>query len=362
MKITLLSGYLFRQFVSPFLASYAGICTIILVTHIFERMSAFIQGRATLGAVAGYLATMMPLQCLEALPVAVLMAILFVLGSLQRSNEIVAMTTGGIPPERCFKVFFATGLALSLLGMAAHETFIPKATHYSRLVYHTRINHLGEWRQVNFDNKVVSGSDGRLWYFGRLNTDSGQVNSPIVDSYVNGELKWQVSALAAKKVPEGWLFQKGVLREYGEHGARLVSNRLFDQRAFPYSETPDGLVPVEIHAEELNAVALRSYIRRMKALGLPTRRLEVELYAKLALPLASFVVMCLGIPLALVRRTSRVRAVVYTLALSFFYLGLVQFGKALAQNLVSPWVGAWLANGACLMLSAILWFRRRAMV
>jgi len=362
MKMSLLSRYLFDQFVSPFLASYGGICTIILVTHIFERMSAFIQGRATLGAVLGYLATMMPLQCLEALPIAVLMAILFVLGSLQRSNEIVAMTTGGIPPEKCFGVFFATGLCLSLLGMAANETFIPKATHYSRLVYHTRIDHLGEWKQVNFDNKIVSGDEGRFWYFARLNTDSGQVNGPIVDSYEGGVLKKQVSAMTARRVSEGWVFEKGAQREYEDRGANLASNQLFDQQVFPYTETPENLVPVEIHPEELNALGLKSYIRRMKSLGLPTRHLEVELYAKLALPLASFVVMCLGIPLALVRRTSRVRAVVYTLGLSFFYLGLVQFGKALAQSWVSPFAGAWLANGTCMILSVFLWFRRRAMV
>jgi len=362
MRITILSRYLFRQFVSPFFASYAGICTMILVTHIFERMSAFIEGKATLGAVAGYLATMMPLQCLEALPVAVLMAILFVLGALQRSNEIVAMTTGGIPPERCFGVYFATGLVLSLLGMAAHETLIPRATHYSKLVYHTRINHLGEWKQVNFDNKVVAGEEGRFWYFRRLSTSSGDVMGPIVDTYKDGRLVEQASALTASHVPEGWLFQKGTMRRYGSGGAELASIESFDKRLFPYAETPDGLVPSDVNSEELNFVGLKAHIRRMKALGLPTRRLEVELYAKLAIPLASFVVICLGIPLALVRRTSRVRAVVYTLVLSFFYLGLVQFGKALAQNWVSPWAGAWLANGACLTLGAALWVRRRVMV
>jgi lipopolysaccharide export system permease protein len=362
MRMTLLSRYLFKQFIPPFFASYAGICTMILVTHIFERMNAFIEGKAALGAVAGYLSTMMPLQCLEALPIAVLMAILFVLGALQRSNEIVAMTTGGIPPEKCFGVFFATGLALSLLGMLAHETFIPRATHYSKLVYHTRINHLGEWKQVNFDNKVVSGAEGRFWYFRRLNTSSGDVMGPIVDTTQDGRLTEQAGAVSAKRVPEGWLFQKGTLRRYGNGGAELTSNEPFETRLFPYAETPDGLVPSDINSEELTFVGLETHIRRMKALGLSTRRLEVELCAKLALPLASFVVICLGIPLALVRRTSRVRAVVTTLVLSFFYLGLVQFGKALAQNWVSPWVGAWLANGACLTLGAVLWFRRRVMV
>ena len=362
LRTTILSRYLFRQFIPPFLASYGGVCTIILVTHIFERMGAFIEGRATFGTVVGYLATMMPLQCLEALPIGVLMAILFVLGSLQRSNEIVAMTTGGIAPEKCFGVFFATGLALSLLGLVANETFIPKATHYSNLVYHTRITHLGQWKQVTYDNHVVSGTGGRLWFFVRLNTNSGLVSRPVVDLYDDGQLKAQVNAASAKRVPEGWLFTNGALREYDEGGANLVSNQVFEQRVFPYSEMPDGLIPFEVHPEEMNSLALKSYIRRLKDLGLPTRRLEVELYANGALPLASFVVICLGIPLALVRRTSRVRAVVYTLVLSFFYLGLVQFGKALAQNLVSPLAGAWLANGVCLMLSAVLWFRRRSMV
>ena len=106
MRFSILSRYVFRQFIPPFLAGFSGICTLILVTQVFERMAKFIEGKATLGAVLGYLATMMPLQGLEALPVAVLMAILFVLGSLQRSNELVAMMSGGIPPERCLGIFF----------------------------------------------------------------------------------------------------------------------------------------------------------------------------------------------------------------------------------------------------------------
>lgn len=361
MKMKLLSRYLFTQFVPPFLASYAGICTMILVTHIFERMDKFIEGKATLGVVVGYLSTMMPLQCLEALPVAVLMAILFVLGSLQRSNELVAMMTGGIPPEKCFGVFFSIGLSLSLLGMICHETFIPRATHYSKLVYHTRIQRLGEWRQVNYDNKVVMGEGVRFWYFKRLSTDSGQLDWPFVDSYKDGDLVEQLYARQGNKSPQGWTFKQGVVRKYAGGGLDLLSNEAFTEKVTPYTESVESLVPVDVHPEEINFIQLKGRIRRMKALGLPTRKLEAELYAKLALPFASFVVICLGIPLALIQRTSRVRAVVYTLILTFFYFGLVQFGRAMAQSLISPWVGAWLANGTCLTLSVFLWFRRRAL-
>lgn len=360
--MTILNRHLSRQFLSPFLAGYVGICTMILMTHIFERMDKFIEGKATLVTVVGYLSTMMPLQCLEALPVAVLMALLFVLGSLQRSNELVAMATGGIPPEKCLGVFFFIGLVLSLLGMLAHETFIPRATHYSKEVYRTRIRRIGEWKQVNYDNKVVAGEDGRFWSFKRLNTDSGQVDRVAVDTYHDGRLVEQLFALSGQKVKEGWVFQRGAVRRYGEGGLELLANDLFDQKVMPYPESADGLVPLELHPEEVNYANLERHIRRMKALGLPTRRLETELYAKVALPFASFVVICLGIPLGFVRRTSRVRAVVYTLALSFAYFGLVQFGRAMAQSLLSPLAGAWLANGTCLIFGTFLWFHRRTMV
>jgi lipopolysaccharide export LptBFGC system permease protein LptF len=45
--------------------------------------------------------------------------------------------------------------------------------------------------------------------------------------------------------------------------------------------------------------------------------------------------------------------------LTLFYLGFMQFGKAMAQRLIPPWAGAWLGNVVFIAIGTILWIRMR---
>jgi len=109
----------------------------------------------------------------------------------------------------------------------------------------------------------------------------------------------------------------------------------------------------------MNFSMLKRHISRLNALGLPVRALEVELMMKLAFPFACLVVICLGIPLALRSKGSKALGIAEGGVLTLFYLGFVQFGKALAQRLIPPWTGAWLGNILFLSLAIFLWLRLR---
>jgi lipopolysaccharide export system permease protein len=80
---------------------------------------------------------------------------------------------------------------------------------------------------------------------------------------------------------------------------------------------------------------------------------------KLAFPFACFVVTFLGIPLALQGKGSPAIGIAAGLVLTLFYLGFMQFGKAMAQRLIPPWAGAWLGNFVFLCIGLYLWWRMR---
>ena len=68
--------------------------------------------------------------------------------------------------------------------------------------------------------------------------------------------------------------------------------------------------------------------------------------AKLAYPFTNLIICALGIPIALrLRKSSRVVAFCAALALSFFFLWMMEVGRTLGvSGTLPPLAAAWLAN------------------
>ena len=357
--MSILNRYILKQFVKPFLASFAALCCLIFVSQIFDRLDRFLADGVSLAHVIGFLLTSLPFQALQILPVACLLGTLFVVGNLSRTREYIAGLAGGLPPEKFLAGLFWAGFGISCIALIANETFIPPATSYARSVFREKIRRLGDWQPEIHRNLIVAGADGRLWSAQVLNESLQTMDRVIVDQFSGGGLASQVNASSAQWRNDGWIFHNGVVRTYGEGGITVENNRMFIEENFPYSEKLSDFVLQEPQPEEMTFKKLQRHIRRMETLGVPVRPLQVELMMKLAFPFACFVVTFLGVPLALQGKGSRAMGIAAGGILTLLYLGFMQFGKAMAQRLIPPWTGAWLGNVVFLAVGLFLWWRMR---
>ncbi len=357
--MSLLNRYILKKFLRPFLASFAALCLVVFVAQVFERLDRFLSEGVNMAHVLGYLLTSLPFQALQVLPVACLLATLFVVGHLARTREYIAGLAAGLPPERFLGGLFLAGFLISVAALVANETFVPPLTNYARTVYREQIRHLGDWDNKMFTDLFVAGAEGRLWSAKTFAQDTGRMGRVIVDSYAGERLHEQIDAASAQWSKEGWMFSRGVVRIYELDGTSLAAQEKFDKKLFPFQESPSDFALQEPQPEQMNYKSLQRHIQRLSALGVPIRDFEVELYMKMAYPFACLVVVVLGIPLALRGRGSHVKGVAAGLVLAFAYLGCMQFGKAMAQRLIPPWSGAWMANLIFLSVGLFLWWRMR---
>lgn len=357
--MSILNRYILKKFMRPFIASFAALCILLFVSQLFDRLDRFLQEGVDIGHVLGFLITSLPFQALQVLPVACLLATLFVVGNLARTREYVAGLAGGLAPEKLVGGLFWAGLALSAIGLIANETVVPPATHYSRTVYRENIRRLGEWRQAVFTDLFVAGADGRVWAAKFFSASDGVMDRVIVDTYDGVRMAEQVDALSARWTPEGWVFGNGVRRVFSADGLSIASVEPFTVLQTAYRERPGDLATNEPQPEEMTFQALKRHIRRLDSLGVPVRALEVELMMKLAFPFSCFVVIFLGVPLALKGKGSKGIGIAAGAALTLLYLGFMQFGKALAQRMLPPWAGAWIGNFIFLVIGGLLWVRMR---
>src|SRR5205823_10043758 len=91
----LFDRYITRNFLQAYLYCIVGFIAIWLIFDISDSISSFFDLHFTFGRVLEFYATQVPQILVILLPVALLLALLFVLGRMSRANEIVSMLTAG---------------------------------------------------------------------------------------------------------------------------------------------------------------------------------------------------------------------------------------------------------------------------
>lgn len=357
MKI--LVRYVLSKFLKPFLAAFSALCILIFVSQLFDRLDRFLNEGVGVFHILGFLITSLPFQAMQMMPIACLLGTLFVVGNLSQTREYSAGLAGGIPPERFLSGLFWAGLGLSILVFVANETFVPPTTHYARTVFREKIRRLGEWRPQVINDFFAAGLDGRLWSIKSFDSLNGRMERVIVDTYENSLMKSQIDAKSATWTTESWLFNEGVIRTFRPDGISIQNIEQFKERSIGFREKPSDFIVTEPEPEEMTYKQLKKHIRRLSALGVSVRHLEVELMMKLAFPFACLVVTFLGVPLALKAQGSKAMGIAAAGLMTLFYLGFIQFGKALAQRHIPPWMGAWLGNIVFMAIALFLWARMK---
>src|ERR1700745_2098334 len=106
----ILDRYVISNFLQVYFYCIAGFISIWLIFDISDNISTFIDEHVGLTLVARYYATQVPQVFIILLPVALLLALLFTLGRMSRSNEIVSMLTAGVSLARILARLLSLGL------------------------------------------------------------------------------------------------------------------------------------------------------------------------------------------------------------------------------------------------------------
>src|SRR5438067_98096 len=113
----LLDRYTVRNFLQAYFYCIAGFLSIWLVFDISDNISVFIDKHFSLIHAIEFYLTQLPQILVILLPVSLLLALLFSLGRMSRTNEIVSMLTAGVSLSRFLLPLMAIGVATSLIAL-----------------------------------------------------------------------------------------------------------------------------------------------------------------------------------------------------------------------------------------------------
>src|SRR5436190_15658646 len=156
----LLDRYVIRNFLQAYFYCIAGFLSIWLIFDISDNISTFIDQKFGFALTVKYYATQIPEVFIILLPVSLLLALLFSLGRMSRTNEIVSMLTAGVSIPRVLAPLIGIGLLTVAASFALNYSLAPHAEMAKKNFIATARSHQYSIQGQIFRNRT----DLRTWF------------------------------------------------------------------------------------------------------------------------------------------------------------------------------------------------------
>ena len=154
------------------------------------------------GACSNTISTQLPQILVTLLPVALLLALLFSLGRMSRSNEIVSMLTAGVSIPPCYCPLICAGVLTAIGGTVLNYSLAPHA----ELARRTFLEDPGEGRQA----RGISGqifrnrTDNRTWFIQHFSAGAERIHHRAGScNRMSGIISSEIHRDRARALPPG---------------------------------------------------------------------------------------------------------------------------------------------------------------
>jgi len=349
----LLDRYVLRNFLEPFFLCFFGFLAIWLVIDLSDNGPDFIEAKASLKAVFGFYITQLPQIVLISLPVGLLLALLFSLSKMSRSNEIISMLTAGCSVTRVIFPLLVIGTLSSVGLLALSYELAPRAEAVKKVA----LEQIAKGKR-SMERDAIEGllfrdrQTRRTWFVRKMRVGSPELDDVhITQQDESGGItrKWYANRATWDPRTSYWTLRRGKRVDFDADG-NVTHESLFpsDHRTITgWNETPERIASSNLDAQNLTVPELRAYLKfnaDFPPVQLAPYRTLLE--HRFAVPWSCLVVVFIAAPLGIV--FSR-RGVLGGVASSIF----IFFGMIFATNLflalgkggrVSPWLAAWAPN------------------
>jgi lipopolysaccharide export system permease protein len=361
--MTILDRYVLRKFAAPFAYCFFGFNGVWLVFDLSEHLPDFVKGRATPAQLAEYYASQLPEIVVVSIPLAMLLALLYSLAAMSRSNEIISMLGAGRSVLRIIAPLLGAGVFLSLVVAFFNYESAPRASGVKKEYISAIVNGVKRQKMLSahlFRNR----EDFRTWFVGSMPAGGGAIeNVQIIQQDAAGEILEQWLARRAEFDPyqSRWIL-RDARHSAPDPGGGPAAIGLKDSIVIDgWSETPWRVASSMVKPDFLSVPELQDYLEFNS--DFPDKRLapyRTHLHYRWAVPAACFFVVFVAAPCGIVYSRRGVLGGV-ALAIALFFLLVfashlfIAFGKA---GRVSPFTAAWGPLGFFFVAGVyLLWLR-----
>ncbi|HUI10328.1 MAG TPA: LPS export ABC transporter permease LptG [Bacteroidota bacterium] len=345
MKI--LDRTIIRQFLSTAAFSLVAVLLVFIVIDVMEKLDDFIDKQATWGIIIQYYIFFIPEIIKLIIPVAMLLASLFVTARLSTQNEITAMKSSGISLYRIMAPYVAVALVVSALSVYFNGWVVPLANQkkfsIERVYLHKDV--------VNASGANIYIQDTRtrilsLGYFDDARNVATRVSiqdfSPTDPTVMTDRM--DAVSMAWDSTSRSWTLTNCTCRWFDGDSERIRQYGVLPAGQLHFD--PEDLRKKQEKPDEMDYYTLEDFIRSQEEAGQDVSRWLVDFYSKISFPFASVIVVLFGVPFASQKRRGGVGVQLgISLLICFIYLIFMKVSQVFGYNGdINPLLTAWSAN------------------
>lgn len=259
-----LDRYVLSNFLVPFAYCFLGFIAIWLVFELNDDGRDFVEAKVPVAEIALFYATQLPQIVLLSLPVGLLLALLFALSRMSRSNEIISMLSAGVSIPRIIAPLLACGLVATAVNFWLSYDLAPRseATRKERLEQMTR----GKSKFKSLGGQLFRNrADRRLWYVQSMSLVENELKQVhIVQEDAEGNIAVRYYARRAYFSPDTaeWRLRDGLETRFDKTGD-IISREDWqgESRIFEgWSETPYRIASAAFDPQTMGVTDLDKFL------------------------------------------------------------------------------------------------------
>jgi lipopolysaccharide export LptBFGC system permease protein LptF len=292
----------------------------------------------------------MPAIMLIVLPIGLLLALLFSLSRMSRTNEIISQLTAGLSVVRVLMPLFVVGIVLTGVVWYLNQELAPHAAAIKKVA----LEQIAKGRKTMQQDAIEAHlfkdrQTGRTWYIEKYRMGSNSLQGIVViqqDEKGNVLKKWYAKRADWDPRTGNWGLLRGIYLEFDPEGNETKRDSFLEYGRVikDWSETPWRISSSNFEPQNLSASELREYLKQNHDFPPPSLApYRVYLENRQAYGWCCFVAVLLGGPLGITfsRRgaVGSIAAALFTFVSLFF---LNDFFTALGKGMhLTPWAAAW---------------------
>ncbi|MEX1049376.1 MAG: LptF/LptG family permease [Akkermansiaceae bacterium] len=357
--------YIASEFAGIFGVCLSALVMIWLLIDLGDKIGDFREAEQVLRTIGLFYGTRAPAILLLLLPYSLLLALLYSLGKLSGSREIIAMIQSGRSVIRVTLPLLVAGIFLSLFSLGLNYHWGPVSEGLR-----------GEILEASSGKKPIQASNvlfrdpsnRRLWLIGEFPRDY-HTGGPLRDVQItttraDNSLESRISASSARWDPGDarWTFENAVVGEFRPNEPTLFKSHTEPLIIEGWAETPWQLIKPGLSPALLGIPDLSGWLaaHAKRAPFTDPAPYQTQWHFRWALPFTCLVTVLLATPLGIhFARRGAGGGVFFAVALAGLMLLFSTISVALGEaGALAPWQAAWLPNASFALLGLYL-FRRR---
>jgi len=350
----ILTAYLTKQLFKLTGACLSVFVAIYMIIDFIENIDDFMEAEAELMGIVSYLVYKIPHVVVQMLPVAVLIGVIILFSRMKRKNEITALKASGMSTFQISLPLLGAGLLLSGGAFLFSELVVPYTSSKSETARNLETE--------GYTSKRLYGryhiwyrSEDAIYWIRRFDDQRMVMEGPRFYFFDDAfRLRERIQARQALWTGTGWELKNGVVQRIIEDGGYTLNP--FERLALDIKERPEDFLKPVKQPEEMSYWELESFSEKIQAEGYDATPYRVGMQIKLAFPVINFLMVLVGIPIALRLRTGGTPlAVSVGIGTCFLYLVLMGLTRSLGlSGMLPPFLAAWVANLAFFLIGIYL--------